>query len=492
MRLKELQLLNLRACNTVDDIVKGLSSCSFGARMVGEVASTLTDMVQSGHSPLCVYDGKLDTPLGMLLKKMEEKKWFLEIMTPERYSREEKTGGNVVVVGSYSERFEEALYQKPERGIFINQYDMVKPGQVRDGYFPDAVFSNPSYIIPLLYCSLQERLDKKPTGIRTFVEDLARYGSMAGEVSRGARTLQAMVSDPECTVFFTLSGAMTIAKMGLVICDMIDMNMVHYIASTGALMAHGLVESVGLKHYKYDPSYDDAVLAQEKLNRVTDTLEPESNLDQVEGVIDEVLGPVDADEPMSPRILHRLIGKYLVEKYPTGRGILKSAYEKNVPVVVPAFVDSEIGNDVYIHNYNRKLEGRKPVRMDLELDSAYLVEKATASKRMGIFTLGGGVPRNNTQNVAPLIEIMNVRLSLGLPENPFYYGVKIAPDKMHYGHLGGCTYSEGMSWRKMDPSGQFAEIHGDATMVFPFLVKYVMENRGSGVGLGREVESGKI
>lgn len=475
MQLKELKLLDLQQCNTVDDIVKGMSYCSFGARMLGEVATSFYEMIKEAKAPLIIYDGRIDMPLGNLLKNMAAKKWIAGILTPEEYQYSNLSGGNVMVIGPFSERFEEALYKKPDRAIFINQYDMVKPGQTRDGYFPDAVFTDPRYIMPLLYCSLQERLEGKTILINKLMEGLARYGGVASEVSHGARTLLEMVSDPECTVFFTLSGAMTIAKMGLVICDMVDLGMVNYIASTGALMAHGLVESVGLKHFKYDPKYDDGFLAKEKLNRVTDTLEPESNLDQVEGVIDEILEPLNIVQPISPRILHQMIGEYLTKKYPTERGILKSCYEKNVPVIVPAFVDSEIGNDLYVHNYKRKLAGRLPILMDMESDSQFLIDTAVNAKRSGIFTLGGGVPRNNTQNVAPLIEIMNVRCGLGFPKSQFNYGVKIAPDKMYYGHLGGCTYSEGMSWRKMDPNGRFSEIHTDATQVFPFLVKYVMD-----------------
>lgn len=476
MQLKELKLLDLQKCNTVDDIIQGMSHCSFGARMLGELATTLTEMIQAGKAPLLIYDGQPNTPLGILLRNMVVKKWFSGIILPEEYQSDRRTGGNVVVVGPYSERFEEALYKKPDRVIFINHHDMVKPGQVKDGFFPDVVFSDPNYIIPLLCCSLQERLEGKPVGIEKLIQELAKYGGLASEVSHGAKTLSAMVNDPECTVFFTLSGAMTIAKMGLVICDMIDNGMVHYIASTGALMAHGLVESVGLKHYKYDPNYDDRFLAERQLNRVTDTLEPETNLDHVEEVLDTILDMIPGNQPMSPRIFHQMIGKYLAEHHPYDRGILKSAYEKDVPVVVPAFVDSELGNDVYIHNYKRKMKGRAPIMMNLELDSECLLEKAVNAKRAGIFTLGGGVPRNNTQNVAPLIDIMNVRIpGLNIPPSQFFYGCKIAPDKMYYGHLGGCTYSEGMSWRKMDPDGIFSEIHADATQVFPFLVKYAME-----------------
>src|SRR5262252_8604935 len=118
-------------------------------------------------------------------------------------------------------------------------------------------------------------------------------------------------------------------------------------------MAHGLVSSIGLKHYKYNPAYNDTALARRKLNRVTDTLEPETNLDTVEEVIGNVIDQLDGKAPLSPTMLNRLIGKHLAENYPDERGVLKSAYLNKVPVLVPAFVDSELGNDIYIHNIKR-------------------------------------------------------------------------------------------------------------------------------------------
>jgi deoxyhypusine synthase len=92
----------------------------------------------------------------------------------------------------------------------------------------------------------------------------------------------AMVKDPECKVVLTLSGAMTIAKMGKVIAKMIDTGMVQAVVSTGALMAHGLSESVGMVHYRHDPRMSDEELFDKGYNRVYDTLEMESNLNYVE------------------------------------------------------------------------------------------------------------------------------------------------------------------------------------------------------------------
>jgi deoxyhypusine synthase len=412
--------------------------------------------------------------LGRLLQKFVEKKWCARVLLPSDYSRR---GGaeNIIVVGAFSERHEEALYKKPARALFINPFDLARPGQIRDGFFPDAVFADPRFVMPVIYRALEEWLDGKPAPIPSLITGLKSYGGVAAQVSGGAKALEAMARDKNCVRFLTVSGAMTVGKMDLIICDMIESGLIHAISSTGALMAHGLVSSIGLKHYKYNPKFNDTELARRKLNRVTDTLEPETNLDTVENVIGEVIDGIDGEQALSPTELNRLIGKHLAYHYPGERGILKSAYAHGVPVFVPAFVDSELGNDIYIHNIKRKRRRKKPIFMDLERDSKELIKLVTGAKRFGIFTIGGGVPRNNVQNVAPLIEIINERLDAKLPPRRFTYGIRICPDRPHFGHLSGCTYSENESWRKAVKDGVYAEMQADATQVWPFLAKYVMD-----------------
>lgn len=475
--LEELKLLDLRKCDTVSDIVEGMRFCSFGARMLGEVTKSIHEMITKKEAPLAIYDGRMDNELYKLLLIMQKKGWITKVVTLEDYSKNKYAENNVLVIGGFSERFEDALYNGSKRMIFINQTNQVKPHQIKDGFYPDVVMSDPDYIVPIIYYSLVERINGEKTTVTKLISELKKFGGLAYKVSDGAETFRIMVDDKDCKVFLTMSGAMTIAKMGLVVCDMIDESMVNSVTSTGALMAHGLVESIGLKHYKHNPAHNDKLLADKKLNRVTDTLEPEENFTEVDDVINEVMLGIKPEDEMSPRILHMLIGKYLSEKHPNDRGILKSAYEKNIPVFVPAFVDSEIGNDVYVHNLERMKKGKKPIIMNLELDSKELIKQVTEAKKTAIFTIGGGVPRNWTQNVAPLIEIANDRLHLKMPEKPFSYGTRICPDPMYYGHLSGCTYSEGMSWRKMDPKGRFTEIAADATQTWPFIVKYVMEQK---------------
>ncbi len=481
-KFEPLKSLDLRQCTTVADIVTGMRYCAFGARMLGEVAHTIREMIVSNDKPLLIFDGLPDSPLAILLNRFVKNKWCDKILLPSEYARRNTGGENVIVVGAFSERCAEAIYNRPARAIYINQFDMARPGQIRDGYFPDAIFADPRYILPVLYRTLDEWLTGARTSVVALIDELEPFGGVAAQVSRGGKALDTMVRDKECVRFLTVSGAMTIGKMDLVICDMIELGLIHAISSTGALMAHGLVSSIGLKHYKYNPAYDDTALARHKLNRVTDTLEPETNLDMVEKVVGRIIDEIESDRSISPTILHKLIGKHLAEHYPNDRGILKSAYIHNVPVFVPAFVDSELGNDLYIHNIKRQRSGKKPIYMDLELDSKALIKLVTETKRFGIFSIGGGVPRNNVQHVAPLIEIINERLGPTYPPRRFTYGIRICPDRPHFGHLSGCTYSENESWRKAVKNGVYAEMLADATQVWPFLVKFVMDNRNGGNG----------
>lgn len=479
--LVPLQLLDLKKCTTVGQLVKDMGLCSFGARMLGEVASTLTKWVQiPQQKPLVLYDDDVDSKVHGLLQIMRSAGAFSEVMNSESYvnNRHPSPGGNVLCVGNFTGRFAKQAFSKAGRIIFINNEGKCKPGQVRDGFFPDVVFSDPALVMPVINAVLQEELGNKCLTVSDFFDQIEKEAEgLAAELLHGTRTMLNMIQDKECKVFLTLSGAMTVAQMSLLICEMIDNGLVQYVSSTGALMAHGLVHGLGLKHYKYDPRYTDQQLAAALLNRITDTLEPEENFDHIEKVVDKALACFDSTHPAFGSIdFHREIGRILAENYSNEPSILASAFRRNVPISVPAFPDSEIGNDVAVEGMRREDEGRSKLLMDLELDTRRLIKEATSASRRGIISIGGGVPRNNTQNVAPLVEIINGRLGRNLPPVPFRYGVRIDPTPMYYGNLSGCTYSEGGSWRKMDlEHGQFSEIHADATIVWPFMLKAVLE-----------------
>src|ERR1700722_5356200 len=121
------------------------------------------------------------------------------------------------------------------------------------------------------------------------VRAMGQTAYTARQVGDAADVLEAMARDKDCFVVMTLSGALTVGKMGLVFCDLIESGIGKAIVSPGALVAHGLGEAPGLSHFRYDPSkMSDNELFLAGYNRVYDSLEPETNLDHVEEVVDAI------------------------------------------------------------------------------------------------------------------------------------------------------------------------------------------------------------
>ena len=344
--------------------------------------------------------------------------------------------------------------------------EMRRPADYRDGY--------------------QDNLEPVTSIDLNKVEHFADLLEAYRNSSFGARQLgeafsifEEMLKDPDCFVVCTLSGAMTIAKMGLVLSEMIERGYVDCIISTGALQAHGMIEGTGMQHFKYRAKMNDQELYQKGYNRVYDTLELEKNLDALDLLVREVLEKVGDSGPVGSKDICHALGGFLSERFQGKRGILKSAFEHEVPVYIPAFTDSELGLDVAVHNTVRKKNGRAPIVFDPFIDLNHYTDRIRAQKRLGIFTIGGGVPRNWAQQVGPHLEIRQHRLGLEETElRRFQYGIRICPEPAHWGGLSGCTYSESTSWGKFVPAeqgGRFAEVHSDATLVWPLLIRALME-----------------
>ncbi|WP_437596730.1 deoxyhypusine synthase family protein [Sorangium sp. So ce590] len=102
-------------------------------------------------------------------------------------------------------------------------------------------------------------------------------------------------------------------------------------------------------------------------------------------------------------------------------------------------------------------------------------------RAMSRITIGGGVPRNWAQQVAPFYDIVGDRLGIEAEHPRSQYGVRICPEPVHRGGLSGCTYSEGVSWGKFTPpreGGRFSEVYADAMVAWPLLVRALRERLG--------------
>lgn len=340
---------------------------------------------------------------------------------------------------------------------------------------------------------------KNFSDMATAMSKTAFGGRLVGEA---VETLVRMARDKDTFVVLTVSGAMTVAKMGLLICDMIDRGLVHAVISTGALMAHGLSEAAGMAHFKAPRHMDDVKMYKAGYDRVYDTVELEKNLDKIEKIIFQVLSKIPNDRTLSSRLINEQIGRWLVANTPH-RGILKSAYLKGVPVYVPAFSDSELALDLGLFNRWMLKTGRRVRRFDPMIDLEHYASLIWKQKKNGIFTVGGGVPRNWAQQAGPYVDLVsqkkfNNQVDIGIGSRDFKpvmfsYGLRICPEPVHLGGLSGCTYSEGVSWGKFIPEelgGRFTEVLSDATVVWPFILKAAFERLGKRV-IKKDIYSGK-
>jgi deoxyhypusine synthase len=309
------------------------------------------------------------------------------------------------------------------------------------------------------------------------------------QLGKAAAILVDMFTDPDDFTVLTLSGAMTIAKQGLIICELIERKLVDVVVATGALLTHGLIEGMEKSHFKAPVMGDDEMYAK-GMCRVYDTIELETSFDHLQQLVNEnfhrLIPALDGKTPPSGSSdFHRRLGQIISERYPDERSIVAAAYRSEVPLYVPAFTDSELALDLFMknvsdsENFMKSPFGKPAVPpfnpfVDLhEFAGRVHNHKGTLS----IFTVGGGVPRNWGQQIAPLFDLMNLD---DYPVEPKLYsrGVRICPEPDHWGGLSGCSYREGVSWAKFLPEcegGTYAEVKADATIVLPFLIKGVLQ-----------------
>lgn len=319
----------------------------------------------------------------------------------------------------------------------------------------------------------------KGNNTSAMLQQMAATAFTGRALGEAADVMEQMIRD-KSRIVLTLSGAMTMAGLSQLLITMIEKRWVHCVVSTGALVGHGMVEGLGMTHFKARPDISDEDYYGHRLNRVYDTLEPEQNLNDLEKLVRprlEQLAEKQNGEPVGTIELLSYFGEHL-----PGHGILQAAFANNVPVIIPAFTDSELGLDFSVyHTFSAREDKPRLIYdafRDLEAFRLFCLDAINKQEKLGIFTVGGGVPRNWAQQVGPYVDVRNYRLGTDDPAVRFTYGLRLCPDPVHYGHLSGCTYSEGVSWGKFlsrAEGGRHAEVLLDATVAWPLLVRAMLD-----------------
>jgi deoxyhypusine synthase len=309
-----------------------------------------------------------------------------------------------------------------------------------------------------------EHIDIKKHNVVPLIDSMEKMAFQARNLYRGSKIYEMMLKDKDCTVILTLAGSLFSAGLKKVVYDMIMNNMVDAIVSTGAIMVdQDFFEALGFKHYIGTPFSNDNELRDLMIDRIYDTYIDEEEL----RICDETTAKIfDGMEPMpySSREYLYEFGKYLHENGgpKCDDSVIYAAYKKNLPIFVPSFSDCSAGFGFIMHQTKYP---DKHASIDSAKDFLELTKIKINSKESGILMIGGGVPKNFTQDVVVAADI--------LQENaPMHkYAVQITVADERDGGLSGSTLKEASSWGKVETTYE-QMVYAEATIAMPLIAGY--------------------
>lgn len=285
-------------------------------------------------------------------------------------------------------------------------------------------------------------------------------------------------------MFVTLAGAMSTAELGLSLAEMIRRDKVHGICCTGANLEEDVYNLVAHDHYRRVPQYrhltpeQEVELLDHHLNRVTDTCIPEEEaMRRIERVMMEEWYAADksGNRYFPHEFFYRVLLSGKLEKHyqidPKDSWMMAAA-QKNLPIFVPGWEDSTLGNMFAAQVIGGKVKSVHTVRVGIE----YMIELArwyteTAPKSpLGFFQIGGGIAGDFPICVVPMLHQDLKREHVPL----WGYFCQISDSTTSYGSYSGAVPNEKITWGKLGVDTPRFVIESDATIVAPLLFAYVL------------------
>jgi deoxyhypusine synthase len=319
-------------------------------------------------------------------------------------------------------------------------------------------------------------------GGMTVGELVAEYGNAgigAADVAEAVDVYAEMLSGG-VTNFLGLAGAMVPAGMRQVVVDLVRDGHVDALVTTGANLTHDAIEAVGGKHHhgsagpgdhRTAAATDDGSLREhderlreEAVDRIYNVYLPQEHFALFESHLREHVFPT-VERTVSIRELTAALGRANLERnreagVAEDPGIAAAAYDRDVPVYVPAIQDSVLGIQAWIYSQTSAFA------LDALGDMTHLSDVAFAADSAGAMVVGGGVPKNYV-----------LQTMLTVPD-AYDYAVQLTFDPDHTGGLSGATLDEARSWGKLERDARNVTVVGDATVTFPLVVAAARERLG--------------
>jgi deoxyhypusine synthase len=319
------------------------------------------------------------------------------------------------------------------------------------------------------------------TSISEFIEKHYLHFNAAALVDAAKAYKSHLASNKKMLI--SLAGAMSTAELGKSLAEMIRQDKVHIISCTGANLEEDVMNLVAHSHYKRIPHYRDLTpqeewdLLQEGMNRVTDTCIPEEEaFRRIQKHIFKIWKEAeDKGERLFPhefifRLLNSGVMKENYEIDPVNSWMIEAA-KKGLPMVVPGWEDSTLGNIFASYCLKGEL---KPSTMKSGIEyMTFLADWYTdnaGDEGIGFFQIGGGIAGDFPICVVPMLY-----QDMERTETPFWsYFCQISDSTTSFGSYSGAVPNEKITWGKLDITTPKFIVESDATIVAPLIFAYVL------------------
>ncbi|MXO72441.1 1,9-bis(guanidino)-5-aza-nonane synthase [Alteraurantiacibacter buctensis] len=314
-----------------------------------------------------------------------------------------------------------------------------------------------------LLSTLVEHIDITSFDARPIIDGMSKMSFTSRDLARATGIYNQMLADPDCTIFLVIAGSTSAGGCMDLYAELIRSNMVDCVVATGATIVDmDFFEGLGHKHYQALEIPDDDTLRSLYIDRIYDTYIDEEQLQDCDFTINKIANELEP-KAYSSRAFIREMGKYLVEHGKKDNSLVKLAYEHDVPIFCPAFVDSSAGFGLVKHQVDRMKEGKPYMIIDAIADFRELTDIKIKSGDSGLLMVGGGVPKNFIQDTVVCAEI------LGHEDVAVHkYAVQITVADVRDGACSSSTLQEAASWGKVN-TGIEQMVFAEAGSVMPLL-----------------------
>ncbi len=308
-----------------------------------------------------------------------------------------------------------------------------------------------------------EHVDIRSFDARPIIESMGKMSFTSRDLARATGIYNQMLDDPDCNIFLVIAGSTSAGGCMDLYAELVRSNMVDAIVATGAsIVDMDFFEGLGHKHYQALEVPDDDTLRSLYIDRIYDTYIDEEQLQDCDHTILKIANSLEP-KGYSSRAFIREMGKYLVEHGKKDNSLVKLAYEHDVPIFCPAFVDSSAGFGLVKHQVDRAKEGKPYMMLDAIADFRELTDIKVKGGTSGLLMIGGGVPKNFIQDTVVCAEI------LGHDDVEVHkYAVQITVADVRDGACSSSTLQEAASWGKVN-TGIEQMVFAEAGSVMPLL-----------------------